>query len=278
MTTTLILIRHGETSWNAIKRIQGFTDIPLNEVGLRQADDLGERFERLSAAEQAGSDPAKATELARSTGSIRLSGAIEPAKSAEADSLIAALADADGAASFAAKPITMVYTSDLIRAQQTAAPLAKALGLTPVIDPNVRERNYGLFEGMSPEEIAARFPDEYAHWQTRDPEFRPGPGESQRMFHDRVVTALRAIASKHPGERVVVVAHGGVLDNARRHAQSLPLQQKRDYLLLNASINVFAFEDEGVRMVHWGDVAHLHSDDAAQDDTRPERVPDTRIL
>lgn len=272
MTTTLILIRHGETSWNAIKRIQGFTDIPLNEVGLRQADDLGERFERLVRSAQVPTGTGHSTAHAESTESI---GSIE---STESDPLIAALADADGIASYAAKPIAAVYSSDLIRAQQTAAPLAKALGLTPVLDASVRERNYGLFEGMSPEEIASRFPEEYAHWQTRDPEFRPGPGESQQMFHDRVVTALRAIASKHPGERVVVVAHGGVLDNARRHAQSLPLQHKRDYLLLNASVNVFAFEQAGVRMVHWGDVAHLHSDDAAQDDTRPERVPDTRIL
>jgi 2,3-bisphosphoglycerate-dependent phosphoglycerate mutase len=257
MTTTLILIRHGETSWNAIKRIQGFTDIPLNEVGLRQADDLGERFERLAGLHQTPASPATPD---------------------GADPLIASFADADGVASYADRPITSVYTSDLIRAQQTAAPLARALGLTPGIDASVRERDYGLFEGMNPEEIAERFPEAYAHWQTRDPEFRPGPGESQQMFHDRVVTALRAIASKHPGERVVVVAHGGVLDNARRHAQSLPLQHKRDYLLLNASVNVFAFEQAGARMVHWGDVAHLHSDDAAQDDTRPERVPDTRIL
>jgi probable phosphoglycerate mutase len=131
---------------------------------------------------------------------------------------------------------------------------------------------------MSPEEIEVRYPDDYARWQTRDPEFRPGPGESQRMFHERVVSALHAIAAKHPGERIVVVAHGGVLDNARRHAQSLPLQQKRDYLLLNASINVFAWERTGARLIHWGDVAHLHADDAAQDDTHAERVPDTRIL
>lgn len=245
--TTLILIRHGETSWNAIKRIQGFTDIALNDVGLRQADDLGERFARL-------------------------------ANGQSSDALVEHLAQADGLGSLDDKPISAVYTSDLVRAQQTAAPLAKALGLTPIVDASVRERNYGSFEGMSPEEIAERFPSEYAHWQTRDPEFRPGPGESQQMFHDRVVAALRTIAAKHPHERVVVVAHGGVLDNARRYAQSLPLRQKREYLLLNASINVFAFDGNSAQMISWGDVAHLHSDDAAQDDTRPERVPDTRIL
>ncbi len=251
MTTTLILIRHGETSWNAIKRIQGYTDIPLNEIGLRQADDLGERFARLVSRDNAivATDPT-----------------------------VAHLAQADGAESLEIKPITVVYSSDLIRAQQTAAPLSRALGLTPVLNASVRERNYGLFEGMNPDEIAERFPDLFAHWQSRDPDFRPGDGESQQMFHDRVVEALHEIAAKHRGERVVVVAHGGVLDNARRYALSLPLGRKRDYLLLNASVNIFSFESDRAQMISWGDVAHLHADDAAQDDTRPERVPDTRVL
>ena len=276
MTTTLILIRHGETSWNAVKRIQGFTDIALNDVGLRQADDLGERFARLAKGQAEGQTEGQTEEAhtdARPDGQTN-----DQAHARTHDPLAEHLAQADGASGFGDRPISAVYTSDLVRAQQTAAPLAKALGLTPVVDASVRERNYGSFEGMSPEEIAERYPDEYAHWQTRDPEFRPGPGESQQMFHNRVVAALRAIVAKHPGERIVVVAHGGVLDNARRHAQSLPLQRKRDYLLLNASINVFAFDDGAVRMISWGDVAHLHADDAAQDDTRPERVPDTRIV
>ncbi|RKP58931.1 histidine phosphatase family protein [Pararobbsia silviterrae] len=254
MTTTLILIRHGETSWNAIKRIQGFTDIPLNEVGLRQADDLGQRFAGLVAH-------------------------VSDAESADTiDPVARDLAAADAGLTLAAKPIAAVYTSDLLRARQTAAPLAAALGLTPVLTASVRERNYGLFEGMNLEEVAARYPDDYAQWQTRDPDYRPGPGESQRMFYDRIVAALHAIAADHRDQRVVVVAHGGVLDNARRYAESLPLGQKRDYLLLNASINLFAFESDCARLIRWGDVAHLHDDDAAQDDTRTHPLPDTRVL
>lgn len=287
MTTTLVLIRHGETSWNAIKRIQGFTDIPLNEVGLRQADDLGERFARLVAAGTSDRTTAPSTlerhgaherDAAKISGGATAITSSDGSRSDRTDPMNAQLAQADGGGSLADTPIAAVYASDLIRAQQTAAPLAKALNLTPILAPEVRERNYGDFEGLSPEEIAERYPDAYAHWQTRDPEFRPGPGESQRMFHERVVSALHEIAAKHPDQRVVVVAHGGVLDNARRYAQALPLQQKRDYLLLNASINIFAFEPGSARMVSWGDVAHLHADDVAQDDTRPEPVPDTRVL
>jgi probable phosphoglycerate mutase len=246
MTTTMILIRHGETPWNVIKRIQGFTDIALNELGLRQADELGERFAR----SKAGGDLQ--------------------------DSLAAGLDEADSGGGLDSKPIAALYVSDLQRAVQTAVPVGRALGLTPVPMATLRERNYGCFEGLDPNEIEKRYPEQYAQWQTRDPDFGPENGESPRVFHNRVVTALRGLAARHPGERLIVVAHGGVLDNARRYALSLPLDRERDYLLLNASINIVNFTADGAQVIRWGDVGHL-KDEEVRDDTRTVRL-DTRVL
>jgi len=207
MTTTQILfIRHGETPWNRIKRIQGHIDIALAETGVEQAARLAGRLAREAR---------------------------------------------DGAR------LDAIYSSDLQRARQTAQPSADALGLPVRLDAGLRERAYGVFQGHDSAEIAEKFPDAHAQWQTRDPGFEPAGGESHRAFHHRVLHALAPIVAAHPGGRIAVVTHGGVLDCVYRHAASLPLDAPRQYVLLNTSINVVEAEGETLRIVRWADVDHL---------------------
>ncbi|RDU94805.1 histidine phosphatase family protein [Trinickia dinghuensis] len=214
MPTRVLFIRHGETSWNRVKRIQGHIDIPLAETGALQAQRLAERLAR------------------EARDGLRL--------------------DA-------------IYSSDLQRAQQTAQPTASALGIVPNLVEGLRERSYGIFQGHDSEEIAQRYPDEYAHWQTRDPGFAPAGGESVRGFYHRVVHAVAAIVAKHPGGRIACVTHGGVLDCVYRHANGLALDAPRDYPLLNTSINTVEFDGGGAaKVLDWADVTHLGS--ASDDD------------
>jgi len=213
MPTQVLFIRHGETDWNRVKRIQGHIDIPLAQSGIEQAQRLAER-------------------LAREAG--------------------------DGAR------LDAIYSSDLQRAQQTARPAAQLLGLAPQLVEGLRERAYGVFQGHDSQEIAQRYPDDYAHWQTRDPGFAPAGGESVRVFYHRVVHAVAAIVATHPGGRIACVTHGGVLDCIYRYARGLSLDAPRDYALLNTSINTVQFSDDGsARVLEWADVAHLggQSDD-----------------
>jgi probable phosphoglycerate mutase len=220
MSTEVLFIRHGETDWNRIKRIQGHIDIPLAETGIVQARRLAQRVLR----------------------EVR-----------------------DGAR------LDAIYSSDLQRAQQTAAPAAEALGLTVRLDPGLRERAYGVFQGHDSTEIAARFPDEYAVWQTRDPGFVPPGGESTRVFYHRILHAVDAIVAAHPGGRIACVTHGGVLDCIYRRAHGLPLDAPRSYALLNTSVNRVQFADDGrVQVLAWADVAHL--DGAADDDGFAKRA------
>ncbi|KWI98324.1 phosphoglycerate mutase [Burkholderia ubonensis] len=212
-TTQILFIRHGETAWNRIKRIQGHIDIPLADSGLAQAQRLAVR-------------------LARET--------------------------RDGAR------VDAIYSSDLMRAQQTAQPAADALGLPLVLRAGLRERAYGIFQGHDSTEIEARFPDAYAAWQTRDPGFEPEGGESQRAFYHRVLHALEPIVAAHPGGRIACVAHGGVLDYVYRFANGLDLAAPRNYQLLNTSINVVDYVDGRANVVQWADVSHL--DEASDDD------------
>lgn len=203
--TTILLIRHGETAWNAVKRLQGHIDIALNAEGERQAALLG--------------------------------------------------------AALAGEAIDHIVASDLGRARQTAEAIARTRGARVAIDPALRERCYGGFEGLLYSEIAARFPLEFAAWQARniDAELPPGTnqGETFRQFYERSTGAIASHAAAHPGRTIALVAHGGVLECAYRQACGLPLETPRDFKVLNASVNRFVMEEGRLRLVSWGEVQHL---------------------
>jgi broad specificity phosphatase PhoE len=102
-----------------------------------------------------------------------------------------------------------LYASDLQRARETARAIETAVGLPLRLDPRLREYDLGRWEGKTYRELHAEH--RLWHHMKSDPEFAPHGGESPRAVTERVSGALRAIASAHPGERVLVVAHGGVL-------------------------------------------------------------------
>ena len=206
--TTIILIRHGETAWNAERRLQGHIDIALNQEGLRQARAL--------------------------------------------------------AGALAALPLDAIYASDLARALQTAQAVAARHTVPVQQDALLRERCFGGFEGLLYAEIAARFPHQFAAWQARDVDSAIPAGlrqaETFRQFYQRCTGAIGAIAQRHPGQTVALVAHGGVLECAYRAALGLSLDTPRDFPVLNASINRFAFDDGKLALLSWAEVAHLQRD------------------
>jgi probable phosphoglycerate mutase len=168
------------------------------------------------------------------------------------------------AARLRGQPVAAVYASDLARARQTAEPIAQALGLPLQVDPGLRERAYGRFEGMTWDDIARELPEAFARWRAREPDFEiPGGGETLVALTRRVAAVLDGAVQRHRGERVVMVTHGGVLDSMYRIASGLPLQAPRNHELLNASLNTIGW-DGGRFAVHaWADVSHL--DDSADD-------------
>ena len=164
----------------------------------------------------------------------------------------------------AQEPVSAVYASDLGRAVQTALPIAQALGLELGSEPGLRERHYGAFEGLDHDTLEREHAEAFARWRARDPDYAlPGGGETLRTFSARVEAALLGLALRHPGERVVAVTHGGVLDCAYRIASGLDLGAPRRHDLLNASLNRVAWDGARFRLLAWGDVAHL---EAALDD------------
>ncbi|MFT3798893.1 histidine phosphatase family protein [Microbacterium sp.] len=185
--TTLLLVRHGETDWNAQRRIQGSTDIPLNDEGRAQAQGVAER-------------------LAQQFAGIR----------------------------------PVVVASDLSRARETAKAIAAAVGAEPPrLYRQLRERSYGVAEGLTDAEYLARF----GAWNRDNvPEAEPTPHLRRRA----VAAARRVVRDARRRHApldvpVIAVSHGGLIRELIRHASgdTLPREGER---LANTSTHTFLVE------------------------------------
>lgn len=157
----------------------------------------------------------------------------------------------------AAEPADVLVCSDLLRTRQTAAPLAEAWGLDPLLEPGVREQSFGVLEGLDVPTIKARHPDLWADWLVHRADFALPGGESIRQFHARVLHAVQALARTHAGRTVAVVTHGGVLDMLWRSAKALPLDGLRACEIPNTGINRLRWQDGALIIERWADAAHL---------------------
>jgi probable phosphoglycerate mutase len=170
--TTLLLARHGETDWNRQLRIQGSSDIALNQLGHEQAR-----------------------------------------------ALAAELADVE---------LDAIYSSDLVRARETADAVAATHGLDVRLDARLRERSFGSWEGLSREDIAAL------------PEGSRHDGETDEEVRARVLAAIEEIARAHPGQQVLVVSHGGALNTLWHHALGVRVERWE-----NCAVYKLAVRDDG---------------------------------
>lgn len=161
------------------------------------------------------------------------------------------------AAAVAHEGISVLYASDLQRALQTAQAIADAAGLSAVPDRGLRERGFGVFEGLTFNEISERWPGPAARWRRHDPDFGPEYGETLHQFYTRSVDTATRLAAMHPGCTIAIVAHGGVLDCLYRAASHLPLDAPRSWRVDNASINRLLYTPQGFSLIGWGDTAHL---------------------
>ncbi len=162
------------------------------------------------------------------------------------------------AQALASQAIAAVYSSDLLRAWDTALSIADACGLPVTTDEGLRERHFGDFEGKTFEEVTALWPDEAHRWRTRDSDFAPqGGGESLVTVQTRIVGVVVALAAAHAGQQIVVVTHGGALDALYRTATGQSLQAPRTWELGNAAINRLLWSPAGLTLVGWADTQHL---------------------
>lgn len=172
----LIVWRHGNTDWNAGHRVQGQTDVSLNQLGHQQAVDAAALLVRF-------------------------------------------------------KP-DVIVASDLRRASDTAAALAAVTDLPVTYDERLRERYFGLWEGLTMTEVAEQRPEEYARWKAGE-DVIGGDVETLDDLGKRVDEALRDAAALAPaGGTVIVATHGAAARSGIGHMLGWPREQLRSWRAL----------------------------------------------
>jgi probable phosphoglycerate mutase len=155
------------------------------------------------------------------------------------------------------EPPALMFSSDLQRAQQTAAPLAAAWACQPLLLPGLREQSFGVLEGLDIPSIQRLHPDLWQQWLVQRADFALPDGESTRQFHTRVLQTLQDLVDEHPRQRLVVMTHGGVLDMLWRSARDEALDGLRLCAIPNTGINRLRWTTGRLHIDSWGDDGHL---------------------
>ena len=155
-----------------------------------------------------------------------------------------------------------IYSSDLIRATATARQIAETRGMEIRTLPQLRERHFGIFQGLTADEGVQRHPQAYAHYKTRNPEYDFETGETLLRFAERVNAAVELMVSQHSSQTVAAVSHAGVLEILYRKATGRLLDAPRDFVIPNCALNWFRFETRdgdapGWHLEAWDDRDHL---------------------
>lgn len=112
----------------------------------------------------------------------------------------------------------MLYSSDLTRTYDTAKEIAATTGHEIVPEERLRERRGGLMEGHTLVEAQQKFPEHFeVELHLRPADFAFPGGESENQLRDRAMDVLTELAERHPGERIVAVSHGAILNTFLRH-------------------------------------------------------------
>ena len=213
--TRLILIRHGQTAWNASpsmacvphageERFRGRTDLPLDGTGQAQALDVADRLEN--------------------------------------------------------EPVEALYASPLLRTQQTAAPLAKRLGLTTQPHDGLLDINYGRFQGLTHSEAKGASPELYAQWRTAPSQVQFPGGEGLEDVQARLLALLQEVAARHRGQSAALVGHQIVNKVLVCTLLGLDLDQIWRVQQDTCGLDLFQQAGEGWHAISLNDVCHLSGD------------------
>lgn len=165
------------------------------------------------------------------------------------------------ARSLASEGVTAIYSSDLLRAAQTAEPLARMTGLEINRTSALRERSVGLLEGLTFEEAAERYPEEYAALLRRDFEHVLAGGESYRQLLDRASSELDRAVERQRGGTIAAFSHTGTICILVLHLMgALDAPNLKPVWISSANCGVTRFEIQHgglTRLLRANDTRHL---------------------
>ena len=158
--------------------------------------------------------------------------------------------------------ISAIYSSDLLRAYHTATPTAERLSLPIVSDTTLREIYAGNWDGLTFDDIAANYAEDYRVWREDLSHARPTGGESIPEVYRRVVPRILEHAHRHDGETILITTHATVVRSFHAYANGFSDGEMGKVRFCgNAAINLYEIEGDTVRELcydfneHLGDLA-----------------------
>lgn len=202
--TNIILVRHGQSAANLVRRFAGHSHFPLTELGVAQAVKTAEyittKFE-----------------------------------------------------------IDKLYSSDLLRAFNTACPISERLGMCPIItDVGLREIYAGKWEGYTWDELFELFPEQTAVWQEKINDCRLDGGETVQEMAERSRNAIFKIAAENDGKTVAITSHATVVRSFETFARfgNLDRMAEVDWPT-NASVSHYKYDNGKISKISYSVDDHL---------------------
>ena len=149
-----------------------------------------------------------------------------------------------------------IYSSDSLRTRQTAEAITQYSGHTLQFDQRIREKNLGVFEGLTSTEAKERHPEVYSLFKTAGANYVIDEGESTQQLLERALEFIEEIRLRHPQERVVMVTHGGVVRVLMKHALGLSIDAPTRFIIKNTGIFGLIWNENWL-VTQMGGVYHL---------------------
>ena len=203
MSTTLILIRHGETPYNRDRRYQGHRDTPLTKKGKRQTKEIALRLRN--------------------------------------------------------KPLDAIYSSDLKRTKYTAKAINRYHSLKVKTLPELREIDFGDWEGKTHDEIQREWRRLLDGWEREPSKIKIPGGESIKDLAERVKSTIKKIIGNHPDQRIAIITHGGPIRVILMDALGLGLDDWWKTITSNGGISIVEYQSNKAKVLLQNDTSHLKS-------------------
>lgn len=196
----IYLIRHGESRWNILKKIQGQQDISLTKNGIKQAHLIGNRLKD--------------------------------------------------------KKIDKIYSSDLSRALSTASIIGKKLNLTVTPMEEFRELKFGVWEGMTIEEILIEYTDEFNIWRREPENLKLDGAETLAELQLRTMAGINKIMDNNTYENILIVSHGVTIKTIILSLLNMHLSHFKNLTIDNVSLSIIENRDYNRVLKVLNDISH----------------------
>ncbi len=157
----------------------------------------------------------------------------------------------------ASEKIDIIYSSDLDRARITAEKISKTTGAKLIVTEELREMNFGVWEGEFFKDVKVSDPDGYMKWMKEPENLNIAEGETLEILEKRMEKVINKIVAENEGKNIVIVSHGTALKTLILHLLKMPLTNYKNLAMDNVSLSIVEKRDYNNVLKLYNDTGHL---------------------